>query len=252
MSARRRPGRHLAARVRERRRAVLRDQWRFALGSVAGLVAMGVVFTTAMALLSGREAAFFFAGVTLGLGVAAATFFTYVEPVSARLQSGLDGESNTADQLARLRRRGWRAVHNIHLASGDIDHVAVGPGGVVAIETKSSSAEWVFLEQKGVVENWAKQAEQSAFRARHLIKQRTGLDTVPRAVVVTWVPGQPDGPDQIGKSAVRVRGKLLADYLRSLEGNMTQDTVDRVATQLDQFGAQLDEAAGVRTSWWRR
>ena len=150
---------------------MLREQWKLVMSFVAGLIAIGAVFTALMAWLSGREAAFFFAGMFVGLGIAAVIFVAYVEPVTARLQNGLDGESNTADQLRRLRRKGWRAVHNIPLKNGDIDHVAIGPGGVVAIETKSSSAEWGFLERQGAVENWAQQAEQSAFRARHLVKQ---------------------------------------------------------------------------------
>jgi len=54
-----------------------------------------------------------------------------------RWASGARGEEAVARRLKRLRRRGWVAVHDIDTGRGNIDHVAVGPGGVVAIETKN-------------------------------------------------------------------------------------------------------------------
>ena len=60
------------------------------------------------------------------------------EARTARL--GFLGECAVAEQLAPLVTEGWRIYHDIpmgeHKTIFNIDHVAVGPGGVVAIETK--------------------------------------------------------------------------------------------------------------------
>jgi len=54
---------------------------------------------------------------------------------------GLYGERVVGDALAVLERHGWRIFHDFpREARGkkfNIDHIAVGPGGVFAIETKS-------------------------------------------------------------------------------------------------------------------
>lgn len=48
-----------------------------------------------------------------------------------------DGEPTIADVLRHKRHDGWKLVHGTSLAQGRrIDHIAVGPGGVVVVETK--------------------------------------------------------------------------------------------------------------------
>src|SRR5579859_5197607 len=45
-------------------------------------------------------------------------------------------EEWTAVDLRRLRRRGWRLVNGLQLRDqADIDHIAVGPAGVLVVET---------------------------------------------------------------------------------------------------------------------
>lgn len=53
---------------------------------------------------------------------------------------GWFGERMTAEELEPLREKGWKIFHDVPVERGgyecNIDHVAVGPGGVFAIETK--------------------------------------------------------------------------------------------------------------------
>lgn len=60
---------------------------------------------------------------------------------TARL--GFIGECAVAEALAPLMAKGWRVFHDLPMEVDgkpfNIDHVAVGPGGVWAIETKSHS-----------------------------------------------------------------------------------------------------------------
>lgn len=54
---------------------------------------------------------------------------------------GAEGEQWTAEELAKLGRE-WQTVHAVGIGSGDVDHVATGPGGVFALETKRTSGRW--------------------------------------------------------------------------------------------------------------
>jgi hypothetical protein len=56
---------------------------------------------------------------------------------------GLQVEEWTGQELRRMRRDGWHSVDGLMLRSrSDIDHVAVGPGGVLVVETKWSADRW--------------------------------------------------------------------------------------------------------------
>jgi hypothetical protein len=51
---------------------------------------------------------------------------------------GADGERRTARLLSRLEQRGWVVLHDLAVpgSRANIDHLAIGPGGVVVIDSK--------------------------------------------------------------------------------------------------------------------
>jgi hypothetical protein len=53
------------------------------------------------------------------------------------IRMGLDGELATGQELDRLMRHGCRVFHDVPAGRQNIDHVVVGPTGVLAVETKS-------------------------------------------------------------------------------------------------------------------
>lgn len=53
------------------------------------------------------------------------------------IRMGLDGELATGQELDRLMRHGCRVFHDVPAGEHNIDHVVVGPTGVMAVETKS-------------------------------------------------------------------------------------------------------------------
>jgi hypothetical protein len=55
------------------------------------------------------------------------------------LRLGRDGERVVADMLQELVASGWHVFHDIPGNGFNIDHVAIGPGGIFAIETKTRS-----------------------------------------------------------------------------------------------------------------
>ena len=59
-------------------------------------------------------------------------------PDTVAWRRGAAGERRTARLLAPLERRGWAVLHDLAIpgTQANIDHLVIGPGGVVAIDTK--------------------------------------------------------------------------------------------------------------------
>ena len=58
-----------------------------------------------------------------------------VESGSSTRDMGALAEQWTSNELRLLRDRGWRVINHVVLRHWDIDHVAVGPGGVLVVQT---------------------------------------------------------------------------------------------------------------------
>lgn len=167
------------------------------------------------------------------------TMFELVDPVSRRYARGADGEEFTARELRRCSRHGWRSVHNVVLESGDIDHIVVGPGGIVAIETKCPDAGWPWLKGQGIHHPWVRQASRSAMKTNALIRQHSGLRTEVHPVVVVWARGLAGEPVEV--DGVRVlHGTDLAGFLGSLAPALDQEQVRQIHSALEPVAARLD------------
>ena len=79
-------------------------------------------------------------GITAVFGMVAA--FVVLLNGTAPLTMGELAEQWTAQELRPLSKHGWRLVNHFGLGYGDQDHVLVGPGGVVLLETKWSGTPW--------------------------------------------------------------------------------------------------------------
>lgn len=243
----RRAGQRLRIEAKRRRIDLLRViGWKLALGTICW-IAVVAVLAAFLYITVGRDGAFLAIGAGMGAyAVMALTAFQLIDPVGARLYSGLDGETNTARELRRLKSAGWTAVHNLHFKAGDVDHVAVGPGGVVVIETKSSHSDWRFLERRGVVDKWADQAKRGALRVKGVVKQYSGISVDPIIVVAAWLPGQARPRCQTTDDTVRLNGSDLHDYLAELPRVLEPADVATISHGLEQAGEQFDHAAGIR------
>jgi hypothetical protein len=77
------------------------------------------------------------AGITVAAGLAWLLRFC-VSPDTLAWRRGAAGERRTARLLAPLERRGWAVLHDLAIpgSQAHIDHLLIGPGGVVVIDTK--------------------------------------------------------------------------------------------------------------------
>jgi hypothetical protein len=120
----------------QRRRATELAAWTHSLPWRMGAV---LVVGLAAWLLATQIAAHLAApaGVTVAAGLAWRLRF---RPSAATLawRRGATGERRTARLLGSLERRGWAVLHDLAIpgSPANIDHLVIGPGGVVVIDTK--------------------------------------------------------------------------------------------------------------------
>jgi Nuclease-related domain len=86
---------------------------------------------------------------------------------SDRWLQGAEGEESVGRVLEGLEAQGWYAVHDVSLGRGNVDHVAIGPGGIFAIETKSHRGR---IPIDRIDPRWLKQA----YAERKLLERITG------------------------------------------------------------------------------
>ena len=75
------------------------------------------------------------AGAILLAGWKYSRLFVRIRP----LKLGRDGERQVGEQLEKLRQKGFHVFHDIVGENFNVDHVLIGPSGVLSIETKTIS-----------------------------------------------------------------------------------------------------------------
>jgi Nuclease-related domain len=130
-----RPGASAHAEYR-RRRATERAHWTHGLPWRAGAVlAVGVA-----AGLLGAQLAPDLAGLLAVAAAAGVGWRLRFRPSADILawRRGAAGERRTACLLAPLERRGWAVLHDLAIpgTQANIDHLVIGPGGVIVVDSK--------------------------------------------------------------------------------------------------------------------
>jgi len=142
----------------------------------------------------GWYVALFLAGALFGGVVVAGWHMAAAATGATYWFTGSEAEQWTGKELERLGP-GWRVLHGIPLTAGsdayqyevDVDHIAVGPTGVLVVETKyhSSALDLGAERLEFQLKRDAEQANRNAQRVRNLLR-----DVVPVApvmpVLVYW------------------------------------------------------------------
>lgn len=224
---------------RDRAIALLRTHW-----WVLALLSATVWLAATPALLTTESDHWrgFVLGVTATVSLALPAWSLAVFAGLGSTVAGDVAEKWTADVLRVMSEQGWRIAHHVRDADDrEIDHVLVGPGGVLVVETKWSSYDWGLHHKtfRGAV-------GQVDARARAL-KRTLALDVVP--VLVLWGRA---GTALTGTSgAIDVTGVKVFDG-QSLErwllgrsrAVLTQDAQDRAWQTITELAERGDSKHG--------
>ncbi|HEY1458203.1 MAG TPA: nuclease-related domain-containing protein [Solirubrobacteraceae bacterium] len=198
------PGQHARATVRRLR--------------MRTLVALGVL-AVATALL-GRAFGLHdwrFLVSEIALLVAMFVISHYVMPLVDRHDRGATGEEHVGALLDGLSGSGWRVIHDASFGHGNVDHIAIGPGGIFSIETKSHPGPVRVGRVHGATLNQAK-AQQK------LVARLTGEQVEPLIVYSrAWV----DKPMGRRKGVRVVPARMLLGYLSGRQLTLQDEQVEQ-------------------------
>lgn len=169
-------------------RRFVRRSWRWLTGGTVVVLGVGLVLIAVMP----AHARGFSAGVVMSVWLGLVSYAVIQFSGSAGPLMGALAEQWSAAELRRLQDHGWRLVNGVRLRPWDIDHVLVGPGGVVAVETKWQGRGWVLDPPEDRVLGAARQAAGNARDLRLWGKLRAAGVTEVRPLVILW-GALPDG-----------------------------------------------------------
>src|SRR5450631_530901 len=104
---------------------------------------------------------------------------------------GADGEETVGAQLASLDKHGWRFLHAVEVGErgSDIDHVAIGPGGVYTLNTKNHLGHRIVVYERAILVGGFKQpylrnSQHEAKRASRLLTTACGYQVKAAPLIV--------------------------------------------------------------------
>ena len=160
----------------------------------------------------------------LGAGGVAVCFWVIDHGSGAQnAKFGTYGEEATWELFHRraMRKAGWKIVNNIPFGNWDVDHVAVGPAGVLAIESKWANPGWEIGDDE--INTGGRDPLDQAWkgaRTSRLLLRSAAIETEVIPVVIQWGPGGLNGVDW---SHRRFSGDVLV-----LRGERSSDWIDQL------------------------
>lgn len=206
---------------------VRRTQWEFTRRNIRLLTTgggLGAVVTAGAAWLAPND---FLSGSAVGAGtvftIGGLAYMVVMLTGTGSLAMGAVGEAWTSSELRPLRRHGWKLVDHVYYRWGDVDHVMVGPGGVVVVESKWSAEAWTLDPPSARVVDAVRQVRQNSRDVRLVVPELRHRDGSVRSAVFLWggvrtegerpaAPVRIDGVDVVvGAAAAKAwRGEMCA------------------------------------------
>jgi len=149
---------------------------------------------------------------------------------------GADGERRVARALEKLARKDprWQFLHAVPVGrrGSDIDHLAIGPGGVLTLNTKHHPGATIWVAGDTFLVNghhhpYVRNSRHEAPRAARLLAEASGLPVVAAAVIV------PVGVDHLTvktppTDVAVVDVTRLTAYLRHLPPVLTEQDIEAI------------------------
>lgn len=139
-----------------------------------------------------------------------------------RWDRGATGEEHVGGVIDRLAASGWRAIHDVSLGRGNVDHVLVGPAGLLTVETKSHGGR---IAARGIDRRMLSQSYAEA----KLIERITGREVSPllvfsRAYLTPAVSRQ--------RGVVVLPARMLAGHLARRPAVLAPEEVETLHARL--------------------
>lgn len=223
-----------ARRLRaERQRAI---GWRYIPGIVIYCL-FATVFIVWFAWSVGPSAAWFACGVAVGTSLLI-VWITADSVGASRHEIAGYAEQWTEHEIRRLRRSGWRVVSNIPFEKCDVDHVAIGPAGVVVLETKWTDGS--LFTKRGSLSGFGvkalDQVEANATKIERVLAQGGYSAGVTGCQVVVWGSKVPGEPLRVaGRRGSVIAGHRLADFLTSKPTRLKQADIEAASDALESW-----------------
>lgn len=174
----------------------------------------------------------------IGLLVSMFVISRYVLPLLERRDRGARAEEHVGELLQELSERDWVVIHDASFGNGNVDHIVIGPPGVLTVETKSHPGPVRVRRVHGATLSQA-QAQ------RRAIERVTGGRVEPLVVYSrAWV----DRPLAQRKGVRVLPARMLLGYLTRLPRELSREDVERTRELVAQ--ALLEHHA--RTRRWVR
>lgn len=190
------------------------------------------------------------AGFLAGVGISFLYHWSVISSGASAGTMGQAAEEWTESELRRLRRKGWKHVNHLVIKKdvGDVDHVAVGPDGVLVIETKWRSADIDVDKLPKWIGDAVWQAKRNREDVRRLLGWREHDGRPIEALVVLW------GPDITHESAEAV----LKDDVNVIAGRYLRDELAALSdvrldpTEVDDIYSKLKQRIDERDEWEKK
>ncbi|MBG6225941.1 hypothetical protein IWX63_002524 [Arthrobacter sp. CAN_A2] len=153
--------------------------------------------------------------------------------------AGAEGEARVGEQLRRLEPHGWRVLHDVHWPGrqrANIDHLAIGPGGILMIDAKNWSGD-VRLRDGELSQNGYARKKETASLLEQCSAVAVLLEPQHRTMVQAWIclVGQPDleGSTSTGGRVVGI--DQLVDAVLALPPVLEEPFVNAIHDYLEEL-----------------
>lgn len=245
-----RAGRRVRDEIRRTQWAYIRRHWGFiGTGVLAGaLLTASAAYVAPNVFLRGAVVG---AGVVFVLGGLAFTVFQFTG--SGPLMMGAVAETWTSSELRPLRKHGWKLVDHVFYRFADVDHLLVGPGGALVVETKWSAEAWRVDRPERRLLDHLQGLQRRAGDVRKAIPQLRHDEDRVRAVLFVWGGGRtgadlPARPVRVADVEVVygvAAAKAWRDALAEVPAALSSGDIDDVWARIRKQAAETDKRDAV-------
>jgi hypothetical protein len=164
----------------------------------------------------------------------------YVLPLVERRDRGASGEEHVGALLDELTGGDWQVIHDATLGRGNVDHILIGPAGVLTVETKSHPGPVRVARVHGAALGQARAQARAITRV-------TGLEVEPLIVFSrAWV----DRPLARRKGVRVLPARMLLGYLAKRPRRLSDEEIELAQALVAQ--ALVEHQAAGRVTRARR